>query len=201
MQVKFPLYFIFLKGSLVDKNDKVKFSLYPQINTVWSKHSSSILMMQVIVNKACLSFWHGEEGIQLDFPLAFRVPSVFTTFSVRDISLCHLWHMWVICHHILSWIRYLRILYRIKLMGRIEGEAGSYYTESWNVTVSRKCDPDHVFLKFRQQVWSLESLSLQILVLNFSIWGTTQKSFHIYKIHQNLSSVLYYKWLKRNHFP
>lgn len=64
-------------------------------------------------------------------------------------------------------------------MGKIEGEADSYSTERCKVTVSGKCDPDHVFLKFRQEVWSLESLSLQTLVLNFSTWGTTQKSFHI----------------------
>ena len=161
-----------------DKNDKAKSSFYPQINTVWSKYSFSIIMMQAIVNKACLPFQHGEEGIQLDLPLAFWASSVFTTFSVRDIPPCHLWHMWAI-HYILSWIYYLRILYGIKLMGRIEGKAGNYYTQSWKVRVSAKCDPDHVFLKFRQEVWSLESLRLQMLVLNFSIWGTTQKSFHI----------------------
>lgn len=155
--------------------------------------------MQAIVHKACLPFQWREEGIQLDLPQAFRAPSVFTTFSVRDISPRHLWHMWAICY-ILSWIRYLRILYGIKPMRRIEGETGSYYTQNWKVTVSGKRAPDHVFLKFRQEVWSLESLGLQMLVLNFSIWGSyTEKLSHI-KIHQKKSSVLHYKWLKLNHF-
>lgn len=175
MQVKFPLYFTSLKWSPNDKNNKAKSSLYPQINTIWSKYSSSIVMMQAIVNKASLPFRRGEEGIQLDFPLAFRAPSVFTTFSVRDVSPCHLWH---VGHMLRSKLNTLsKILNGIKFMGRIEGEAGSY-TQSWKVTVSGKCDPDHVFLKFRQEVWSSESLRLQMPVLNFSIWGITQKSFH-----------------------
>jgi len=118
------------------------------------------------------------EGIQQDFPLASQVPSVFTMFSVRDvISMVSVTHVGHIIHSKLNMLS--KHLYGIKLMGKTEGEAGRYYTQSWKAALSFQRDPDHVFLKFRQQACSLEPLRLQMLVLNFSIWRTTQKSLQI----------------------
>lgn len=200
MHIKFPLYFISLKWSLVDKNDKVKLSLSPQINTIWSKYSSSILMMQVIVNKACLPFWHGEEGIQLDFPLAVWVPSVFTTFSVRDIpvpSVTHVGHM--------SSHSKLNTLSKDFIWNKTDGK-------DWRR--SRRLLYTKLKCNNKQQMWprprfpEIQKTGLKFRVLKFTNARTEFQYLRHYteklpyrKIHQNVSSVLYYKWLKWNHFP
>lgn len=64
---KFPSYFTSLKLSPNGKKDKVRPSLYSQVNTVGLKYTSSIIMIQTIIEKGCLSFQWGEDGIQLDF--------------------------------------------------------------------------------------------------------------------------------------
>lgn len=52
----------------------MKPSLYPEINTVWLNNSSSVVMVQEIIEKGCLSFQCGEDGIQLNFSQLSELP-------------------------------------------------------------------------------------------------------------------------------
>lgn len=132
---KFLLYLTSLKLGSNGKKDKVKPSLYPQINSVWLKYSSSIIMIQAIIEKGSLSFQWGEDGIQLDFSAAFSFLRIHRLQCHRRIS------MPPVIHCIRSQVHYLGVLYGIKLVGRTEGEAGSYYTklEGKSVVNMRPC--------------------------------------------------------------
>lgn len=132
-------------------------------------------------NKACLPFWSGEEGIQLGFLQAFQVPSVFSIFGVSDICLCHITHVGQMLHSKLNtlsedsawnntdgkdWRRSRQLLYT-ELKGKTKLQI-----------FLRSCFAEI----HKQEVWSSGSLRLQVVVLNFSIWGTTQKSFHMERL-------------------
>lgn len=70
-------------------------------------------MIQAIIEKGSPLYQCGEDGIDLDFSPAYWVPSAFTTCSVTDTSVCHLWP-------ILSQIHCLGISYGIKLVARMK---------------------------------------------------------------------------------